>query len=81
MEELSSRELGPIGARNCIALETFSIPADDADYDELRLARHAGYVSHVSRAVLGFRSNSAFDGNRDFYDRSDYGRNPVWTLV
>ena len=81
LEKHSSRELGPIGARHCFALETICVPADVADYDELRLARHAGYVPDVSGAVLGFRSDSAVDGNRHFNDRSDCRRNFVWAPV
>src|SRR5712691_3599143 len=81
LEKHSSRELGSIGAGHCFALETICVPADVADYDELRLARHPGYVPDVSGAVLGFRSDSAFDGNRYFNDRSDYRRNPVWAAV
>src|SRR5439155_21087266 len=81
LEKDSSRELGRIGARNCFALETICVPDDVADYDDLRLARHAGYVPDISGAVLGVQSSSAFDSNRHFNDRSDYRRNPVWAPI
>src|SRR3954447_9790478 len=60
--EDEARDLGPARARHRVALEALPVPRIPHDGDELRLARHAGYVPDFPGAPVALRRHGPLRG-------------------
>ena len=76
--EGANRELGRAGARGFVALEAVLVSAGVYDDDDVRLPRHAGYVSDVSAAGMALYSAATGNDYGDLRCGSDSGRDYLW---
>ena len=79
--EDSPVELEQSGPRDFLPLETVSLSDRLDDDDELRLARHAGYVSNLPAAPVGNAPDPARGDHCHLHGGSDSRRPADWLVV
>src|SRR5258707_12665073 len=80
LAENAPRNLEPTRSRDCFPLETGHLSCAFDDDDELRLARHPGYVPDAAQTCVAFQSSEGCGRDRVHNGLSDYRRGFILAL-